>query len=90
MLYHLSYIPVAEMAGFEPATIRLKVDTVCMLCRLGRDPPVAGPPRFELGTSSARTRCSTKLSYRPLLCFRIRAQKKRPCFSPDAELIGTV
>lgn len=59
MLYQLSYIPVAEMAGFEPATIRLKVDNVCMLYRLGRESPLAGPPRLELGTSSVRTRCST-------------------------------
>ena len=59
MLYQLSCIPLAEMAGIEPATIRLKVDNVCMLCRLGRESPVAGPPRLELGTSSVRTRCST-------------------------------
>ena len=47
------------MAGFAPATFRLTVDYVCMLCRLGREPPLAGPPRLELGTSSVRTRCST-------------------------------
>lgn len=82
-----------EKSGTSPRTQteipRVKSPVLCaiklgtyMLCRFGREPRWLAhqdlnlePPRSERG--------ALPLSYGPLV-LRIRAQKKRPCFSPDA------